>query len=106
MCLIQAGTVRIAIGSARNAANWFASNGAEILGLEGFTTDGRGVRPDLNYIADFSNVATFSDPPDQRVKLALAAALKAVQSWDSEGAPIFIEFVLREGVGAGAPLSG
>jgi hypothetical protein len=89
--LLSGNEVYIGIGAATDAVEWFRQRSMVILGMEGFTTDGRALQPLLDYITDFSSL---SGSPDERIAASAEAAVRILRDW-SHG-PEFVNFVVDE----------
>lgn len=83
----------VGFGYAPEAVRYIAGKGALILGFEGFVTDGKQVKPTLEYIADLD---VSSSAAADRIRTAAEAALRALTIWEREGGPEFVEFVVEE----------
>ena len=89
--LLSGNEVYIGIGAATDAVEWFRQRSMVILGMEGFTTDGRALQALLEYIADFSDV---SGSPDERIAASAEAAKQILSLWGR--GPQFVDFVVEE----------
>jgi hypothetical protein len=89
--LLSGNEVYIGIGAATDAVEWFRQRSIVILGMEGFTTDGRALQALLDYITDFSSL---SGSPDERIAASAEAAVRILREW-SRG-PEFVNFVVEE----------
>jgi hypothetical protein len=96
--LVDGPELLVGRGYWEDAVRWFQSHSANIFGLEGFDfpgfdTNGRYLKPRLDYIADFSRQDGATDPAD--------AALRLLAEWESaKDRPQFVTFVLGPNVGS------
>jgi hypothetical protein len=76
---------------ATNALEVFRQMGCVVLGFEGVTTDGKSIRPNLDYICDLS---TIRGSWAERVDRSVQRAAEVLAEW-GDGAQ-FIVFVLQD----------
>jgi hypothetical protein len=92
LLLWTAGDLYCGAGFARDFVRWIQQRSEVITRLEGFETDGRGIRPLLDYIANIPDtVASLSEKSQVSTKLAL----RVLDEWERTGGPQFIEFFLE-----------
>jgi hypothetical protein len=87
----------IYLGRARvaEALEWLHAQGLVVLGMEGFSTDGRYVLPSLDHVADFSEI---DGTWPERVAASHQAAITVISLWDDAVPFVQIE---TESVGPG-----
>jgi hypothetical protein len=94
LCLVSGqSSYYFGIGTARAVVRWLEGQGILILGLEGFTCDGRTVAPLIDHVADFSELAVDTD--EGGVKTAAVAAEAIVEAWLSAEVQ-YVQFVVDE----------
>lgn len=86
------GNVYIGAGFARDFVRWIQQRSGVILRLEGLETDGRSIRPLLDYIADIPDPV---GSVKQRSDASASLALRVLDEWDRTGGPAFIDFLLE-----------
>jgi hypothetical protein len=92
LLLWSAGDVYIGAGWARDFVQWINQRSELIVRLEGFESDGRAIRPLLDYIADIPDTNGTSV---ERVTASTQLALRVLSEWERMGGPEFIEFFLE-----------
>ena len=87
--LLSGPNIYVGLGYAQAAVYWIGARGGVITGMEGLATDGRQVKPLLDYIADFPDSGKSRS---ERIRAATEMASRVVAEWTRRGGVQFIDF--------------